>query len=297
MPALRVTPNLLEILRCPRHPGGGLLSEALDALRCPECGVEYPVVEGIPLLLGAGRLADPYLASEQKQWDAQAETYDAMRMRDLVYMAGVRSAISNLKVRPGDRVLDAGCGTGLTVVRYYQPGVRIVAMDLSLQSLLNLKRRLAPSAGVDLVCGDLTALPFAGGGFDKVLCANTLQQLPDAASRSGAVGELARVARPGARVVVTAHNYSKSKERAGWIKEGGTGGSSGPVQWIHRFDAPEFAALLAQSLRVHRVMGAGFPLMYRYKLTPLMNLVERLAGNFRLGTRWGNMLVGVASRD
>jgi len=272
------------------------LMETRGGLCCPQCDVEYPVVEGIPILLDPDRSSDPYNVAEQQQWDVQAKDYEAARAKDLVYQAGIRSAVANLGARSGDRILDAGCGTGLTVRSYQRPGVRTAAVDLSLQSLLYLKHRLPVSDTVDLICGDLTALPFVEGAFDKVLCANTLQQLPDARHRSGAVAELARVARMGARVVVTVHNYSRVKERAGWPREGSAGGSSGAVQWIHRFVAPEFETLLAQALCVHKVTGAGLPLFYRYKLTPLMRLVERLAGNFRLSTRWSNMLVGVASR-
>jgi ubiquinone/menaquinone biosynthesis C-methylase UbiE len=268
-------------------------TQIASALRCPHCGAQYPVVEGIPVLLDPNRVSATHLSAEQRQWDAQAETYEAGRLEDPIYMAGVRSAVARLKVRAGDRVLDAACGTGLTVRRYQRPGVRTVALDLSLQSLRYLRRQLP---AVDLVCGDLTSLPFAEGAFDKVLCANALQHLPDADHRSRTVAELARVARPGGRVVVTAHNYSAIKQRQGWTKAGAARGSSGPVQWIYRFDTAEFEALLAQVLEVHKVTGAGLPLLYRYKLSPLMRLVERLAGNFRLSTRWSNMLLGIASR-
>jgi ubiquinone/menaquinone biosynthesis C-methylase UbiE len=174
--------------------------------------------------------------------------------------------------------------------------VSTVAFDLSLDSLRYLKRQLPPGSPVDLVCGDLSALPFASGVFNKVLCANTLQHLPDAALRDRSTRELARVAQPHAQVVVTAHNYSVPKKRAGWAKEGAAGSHSGPVQYIYRFEAAEFEHMLAGAVRVRRVVGAGLPLFYRFKLSPLMHGIEWLLSRFRLSTRWSNMLIGVGTR-
>ena len=48
------------------------------------------------MLLDLDRSADVYLAAEQQQWDAQAETYEERRIQDFVYMAGFRSAVANL---------------------------------------------------------------------------------------------------------------------------------------------------------------------------------------------------------
>jgi ubiquinone/menaquinone biosynthesis C-methylase UbiE len=238
---------------------------------------------------------DPYMAAEQQQWDAQTEAYDAKRAEDQIYSACVDSAVANLEARDGDFVLDAACGTGLTVRKYVRPGVRTVALDLSVQSLLHLRGKLPAYAQVDLICGDLTAIPLASGLFTKVLCANAIQQLPEAEARSRSVGELARVGAPGARVVVTVHNFSRLKEKGGWKKQGSTGGSSGEVQWIYRFSTNEFESMLATSLRVRKVAGAGLPLWYRFKLAPVMKLIERLGWNFRLSTRWSHMLLGVAT--
>jgi SAM-dependent methyltransferase len=291
--SLVVSSGLMGILRCPQHPKEGELEEKAGSLKCRSCGSSYPVVEGIPVMLDRDRAADPYLAAEQLQWDTQTDHYDATRATDHVYLAGVNCAVANLAVRPGELILDAACGTGQTIRQYHRPGLRTVGLDLSLQSLLYLKRKLPESSGVDLVCGDLTAMPFAHRVFTKVLCANALQHLPDAEGRNWAVGELARVSTPGARVVVTVHNFSRVKERAGWTKEGKSGGSSGDVQWIYRFVADEFETMLAATLQVRKVTGAGLPLWYRFKLTPIMKVVERLAWNFRMTTRWSHMLVGV----
>ena len=291
-----ISQTLRDIVRCPSHPREGLLLAVTDGLRCQHCGAVYPVVDGI-LNTVAGRLASgSSCAREARQWDSHAPVYDSKRLRDPIYMAAVRAAVARLGVRSGDRVLDAGCGTGLTVRQYQRPGVYTVGFDLSLDSLRYLKRQLPPGSPVDLVCGDLSALPFAPGVFSKVLCANTLQHLPEAALRERSTRELARVARPQARIVVTAHNYSRPKKRAGWPKEGAAGSHSGPVRYIYRFEAAEFEGMLARSMRVRHVAGAGLPLLYCFKLSPLMHGIEWLFSRSRLSTHWGNMLIGVGTR-
>jgi SAM-dependent methyltransferase len=136
----------------------------------------------------------------------------------------------------------------------------------------------------------------ADGVFDRVLCANALQHLPDLAERSAAVAELCRVVRPGGRVVVSVHNYSVPKQRAGWPKEGPAKGNSGPVHYLYRYDALEFHDLLATCLQVERVCGIGLPLPYRLKLSWLSRGLERFLSRFSASARWGNLLLGIARR-
>jgi hypothetical protein len=138
----------------------------------------------------------------------------------------------------------------------------------------------------------VTRLPYAAGAFDRALCANTVQHLPTAALRRRCVAELARVTRRGGRVVVTAHQWSLPKRRAGWKKEGRPGGRDQPA-FIHRFDLAEFHGLLASALAVESVSGAGFPLPYRYKLAPLSACLEWALQRSRRAAAWAHMLVGV----
>jgi SAM-dependent methyltransferase len=271
----------------PQHGGPGL--------RCRHCGRTYPVRDGIPDLLGPAGCPDHVRAPEEAQWDGQAARYDAGRLRDPIYMAGIRAAARALAPRAGDLVLDAACGTGLTARAYARPGLRVVALDLSLESLARLKALGLP--GVYPVRADLGALPLAGGAFDRVLCANAIQQMPDEGLRRACVGELARVARPGGRVVVTAHGWSVPKRRAGWPKEGPARGPSGPVRYIYRFAPEEFRGLLASALRVEAVRGAGLPLPYRWKLSWLSRRAERVLSRLPAAAAWGNMLVGVGRRE
>lgn len=293
---------------CPAHPNSGrlvpvearqlaVMADSLageSGLRCPECGRVFPIKDGIPDLVVGQDYPGEFLEAEARQWDEQARRYEEKRTQDPRYMAGVRAAVRALQVQPGDVVLDAGCGTGLTVRSYLRPDVRVVALDLSLESLRHL-RGASAGARVDLVRGDLSMLPFANKTFDRVLCANALQHIPDEPQRRRCIHELARVARPDARVVVTAHNWSVSRRSAGWAKEGKAKGHSGPVQYIYRFEPTEFRNLLGSALRVERITSAGFPLPYRLKLSPLSRVLERFLRRLEAAAPYGDMLVGTCT--
>ncbi len=289
--------DVWTVLRCPRHPNGPPLgTPAGMALYCPLCRHAYQVWDGIPDLVVPQEPQQSYLEAEARQWDEQAWRYEEERDRDSVYMAGIQAAAQALAVQAPELILDAGCGTGLTIRQYVQPGLRVVGFDLSLNSLRQIQRT-ALAETVGLVRGDLANLPFADATFDKVLCANTLQHVPTLEQRRRCIGELARVARPEARVVVTAHNFSSSKKHGGWRKEGSASSPSGSVQYIYRYEAAEFRTLLATALVVDRVFGAGFPLPYRFKLSPLSCTLERLLRRLPMNECWGNLLVGVCHRS
>jgi SAM-dependent methyltransferase len=92
----------------------------------------------------------------------------------------------------GGRFLDAGAGTGATGAWLADHGT-VVAADFE-PAALELYGELHPA--VPRVCSDVTALPFADGSFDAAQCVTVLchRSIPDPAI---AVGELARVLRPG----------------------------------------------------------------------------------------------------
>jgi SAM-dependent methyltransferase len=276
------------------HPGRGELGLTAGfppELRCRACGRGYPITDGIPDLVVAADLDE-----ECRQWDEQAPRYETGRARDPIYVAAVEASADAFRPRAGELVLDAGCGTGLTVRRYLRPGVRVVGLDLSPGSLRQLRHGPGGDA-VALVRGDLREMPFANATFDRVLCANAIQQIPGAAERRRALAELARVARPGGRVVVSAHNLSVPRRRAGLPKEGPAGGHSGGVRYVYRFAQAEFAAELARVLAVERLSGAGFPLTYRFKLSPLSRVVERVLRRLPFAVAWGSMLVAVCRKE
>src|SRR5262249_15290554 len=123
-----------------------------------------------------------------------------------------------------------------------------------------------------------------------------LQHLPDPAGRRAAFAELGRVVRPGGRVVVSVHNYSVHKRRAGWPKESPAKGNSGPGHYLYRYDVKEFRDRLATRLQVERISGIGLRLPYRLKLSWLSRGLERLLCRLGASAPWGNLLLGVARR-
>lgn len=299
-----ISDALMAILRCPLHPDSGPLKiSAVDtsaerpngSLNCQHCGQAYPITDGIPDMLVANVDHESFRKTECAQWDRFSPTYEETRVTDPVYMACVEAAVEQLRPQQDDVVLDAGCGVGMTIKQYYAARPRVIAFDLSMRSLHYLRQYWQDrDIAIDYVRGDLSALPFRKESFDKVLCANAVQQLPTAALRQNCIGEIARVARPAATIVVTAHNFSKLKRYTGWLKERTRPGNRpGKLQYIYRYDNQEFRDLLATSLVVDRIRGAGLPLPYRNAFGALSARLERFLRRFQTSADWGHVLVGV----
>lgn len=113
--------------------------------------------------------------------------------------------LDRLDVRPGQLLLDAGCGEGRHCFGALERGARVVGVDLdraSLQRGAGALRFRGHEKGVlaAMLQGDAFHLPFADASFDRVICAEVMEHVHD---YRGAARELARVTRPGGRVAVT----------------------------------------------------------------------------------------------
>ncbi|MFJ9693240.1 AMP-binding protein [Kitasatospora sp. NPDC101183] len=110
-------------------------------------------------------------------------------------------------LRPGQHVLDAGCGPGdflLHLAELVGPGGRITAVDLAEENAALAAQRTAAGrlpCPVEVRTADLLALPFPDDSFDAAWCANTVQYLDDE-ELGAALAELRRVVRPGGTVAV-----------------------------------------------------------------------------------------------
>ncbi|MFJ9019593.1 class I SAM-dependent methyltransferase [Streptomyces sp. NPDC102259] len=106
------------------------------------------------------------------------------------------AAVGRLDLRAGDRVLDAGCGTGraLTPLRAaVGPSGVVVGADLT-PAMLEAAVRAGRDGAGRLMLADVTALPFRSASLDAVFAAGLVAHLPRPAEN---LRELARVVRPG----------------------------------------------------------------------------------------------------
>jgi len=100
-------------------------------------------------------------------------------------------------VRPGDRVLDAACGTGDLALADLRAGAAsVTGLDFS-PRMLERARRKAPE--IEWVEGDVLALPFADGAFDAATIGFGIRNVADLEL---GLRELRRVTRPGGRVAI-----------------------------------------------------------------------------------------------
>ena len=130
-------------------------------------------------------------------FDRIAPVYDVMNR---VMTAGLDQRWRRLAVRevvwPGDRVLDACCGTGDLAIEAERRGGRVVGLDFSPQMLSRARRK---SGTIEWIQGDALALPFSQDEFDAATVGFGVRNLADL---EGGLRELARVLKPGGRVAV-----------------------------------------------------------------------------------------------
>jgi demethylmenaquinone methyltransferase / 2-methoxy-6-polyprenyl-1,4-benzoquinol methylase len=130
-------------------------------------------------------------------FDRIAPVYDAMNR---VMTAGLdrswRRVTVQAVVQPGDRVLDACCGTGDLALAAEREGGIVTGLDFSPGMLERARRK---SDTVEWIEGDLLALPFADDSFDAATVGFGVRNVADL---DAALGELRRVLRPGGRLAI-----------------------------------------------------------------------------------------------
>jgi len=137
-----------------------------------------------------------------------ARIYDAVF--GPVLQPGRRAVLDSLNLKPGDRVLEVGVGTGLSLP-LYPPDVRITGVDVSREMLEKARARVARRrlGNVDgLLEMDAEAMAFPDASFDKVV-AMYVVSVVDRPARL--LEELHRVCRPDGEIFIVNHFRSENR--------------------------------------------------------------------------------------
>ena len=143
-------------------------------------------------------------AKAVRVWDAMAPRYDKdIAFFEKIQFGGGREWVCS---RAAGRVLEVAIGTGRNL-EFYPPDVTITGIELS-PAMLAIARQRATELGrdVDLREGDAQALPFDDASFDTVVCTLSLCTIPN---HGKAIGEMARVLRPGGQLLLLDHIGSR----------------------------------------------------------------------------------------
>lgn len=190
----------------------------------------------------------------RSMFDRIAPVYDAMNR---VMTAGLDQRWRRLTAaevaRPGERVLDAACGTGDLALASDARGATVVGLDFSERMLERARRK---SSNVEWVRGDLLALPFEDGAFAGATVGFGIRNVADL---EAGLRELRRVLEPGGRLGILEITRPRGVLRpffrlwfdvlvpvAGRVVPGGQAYTYLPAS-VRRFPGPEDLAALMET--------------------------------------------------
>jgi SAM-dependent methyltransferase len=140
--------------------------------------------------------------------DARARGFLAQEPK---LLALYESVLEQLPIGEGTRLLDVGCGAGLFLRLAAQRGADVAGINAD-PALVELARERVPNA--EVVVGDMETLPHDDGCFDVVTGFDAFQLASDPGR---ALCEAARVARPGAAVVIASWGRPEQCEAARYV--------------------------------------------------------------------------------
>jgi len=141
---------------------------------------------------------------ESRVYSDLARFYDFFFGR--VFVDREHEVIESLNLRPGNRVLEVGVGTGIALDGY-PPYAHVVAIDPSADMLEHAKRRVAENGWghIELHEGDALNLGYPDNSFDYVTSFHVLTVVPDPYRM---MSEMVRVCKSGGRIALTTHFQS-----------------------------------------------------------------------------------------
>lgn len=192
--------------------------------------------------------------SASRQLEAVYLTPDVVQQRE--------SVMAMLQPQLGEQALDIGCGPGFTteaLALAVGSGGSVLGVDVAPPMLALAQRRCSALPQVSFGLADVTRLPYADASFDISLASQVYEYVPEI---DAALKELARVIRPGGRVVLVDTDW----ESAVWASHDETRMRRVIDTWNEHIPHPQ----LPRSLK-RRLQQAGFSEV-RVEVVPMLNL-------------------------
>jgi len=143
-------------------------------LLCQNCGAQYPIIRGIPRFVAQ----DHYTQAFGYQWLKHAKTqYDSFTGMPVSFNR-IREETKWPDKLSGERILEAGSGSGRFTEQLLKSGAFIASFDASVAVEANYASH-GNNPSVLIVQADIYNLPFRDNYFDRLLCIGVLQHTPD----------------------------------------------------------------------------------------------------------------------
>jgi ubiquinone/menaquinone biosynthesis C-methylase UbiE len=141
-----------------------------------------------------------YFNQLASKWDEMASAETKARLPQM---------IAELRIKPGDTILDVGGGTGILLPFLCKAAgdkSKIVTIDIA-EEMLKLARKNCHKGNIDYIHADVATIPLASETFDMVVCYSCF---PHFADKLKALAEIARVLRKGGRLFIC-HSASRDE--------------------------------------------------------------------------------------
>jgi len=132
-------------------------------------------------------------------WKKYFKVYDVLNLL-IPYQKLLESVCNELEIKKGDKILEAGCGTGNLALKIKQRGGDVIGLDYCKEALDIYKGK---DKNAKVILADLTEkLPFSDNSFDKIACNNVLYAIPGE-KQLALLKEFYRILKRGGKLVIS----------------------------------------------------------------------------------------------
>jgi len=203
---MALQPSILECLAC----NSSSFANTEQTLVCQSCGAEYPLIDGIPVLvrdwsahratIDEARTVNPCWYQTEQPAEQASPWRHHLRKRRLYVTGVIERHLKSMGVARVSRLLDLGCGDGGHLGWLSDFAEEVHGSDYSLVRLTRAKHR---SANANLFLADILDYPCADGTFDIVYFNHVIEHIPDDVA---ALRTVHRILRPGGIAIVGTPN-------------------------------------------------------------------------------------------